>query len=137
MLDFGLPELFLIIAVTVLVIGPDQVPGLMYKFGKFLNRMRGLRFALSKQFDDFMDEVELREDNKKSSTPPREADEAAYDEAAHDEDEAYITPKPDILDKDPGDRSEQTASLFEQSESELDQTKEEPEDKSEDKGTSS
>ena len=109
MLDFGLPELFLIIAIAVLVIGPDQVPGLMYKFGKFLNRLRGLRFALSKQFDDFMDEVELREDAKKASATPQETD-----EASHDEDEAYITPKPDVIEDDGDEKYQENADLFDQ-----------------------
>jgi sec-independent protein translocase protein TatB len=60
MLDFGWMEFLIIMAVAVLVIGPREIPQLMYSLGKVMRRLHYLRYALSSQFEDFMAEAELR-----------------------------------------------------------------------------
>lgn len=65
MFDFGWPELLLIAAIAALVIGPDEIPVIMQGLGRMVRRLQYMRFALSQQFDDFMNEAEisrLRED---------------------------------------------------------------------------
>lgn len=61
MFDFGWAELLLIVAVAVLVIGPDEIPGIMRSLGRAVRRFQYVRFALSQQFDDFMKEHDLEE----------------------------------------------------------------------------
>ncbi len=59
MLDFGWPELLIIIAVTVFVIGPKDIPKVMHGLGRVVKRLQYMKFALSQQFDDFMKEQDL------------------------------------------------------------------------------
>jgi sec-independent protein translocase protein TatB len=59
MLDFGWPELFVILVVAVFVIGPREIPQLMYGAGRLFRRIQYMKFALSQQFDDFMGEVDI------------------------------------------------------------------------------
>lgn len=54
MLDFGWAELFLIMAVGVLVIGPNEIPTVMRGFGRLFRRFRYMKYSLSQQFDEFM-----------------------------------------------------------------------------------
>ncbi len=61
MLDFGWPELFLIMAVAVLVVGPKELPQIMYGLGRIVRRVQYMRYSLTQQFDDFMREAELKE----------------------------------------------------------------------------
>lgn len=61
MFDLGWPELLVIVAVAVLVIGPDEIPGIMRALGRIVRRIQYVKFALSQQFDDFMQEHELEE----------------------------------------------------------------------------
>lgn len=63
MLDFGWMEFLIIMAVAVLVIGPREIPQLMYSLGTVMRRLHYLRYALSSQFEDFMAEAELRRNN--------------------------------------------------------------------------
>ncbi len=61
MLDFGWPELLVIMAVAVFVIGPKEIPQIMYMLGRFVRRLQYVRFAFSQQFDDFMQDHDLNE----------------------------------------------------------------------------
>ena len=84
MLDFGWAELFLIMAVGVLVIGPKEIPGVMRGVGRLFRRFQYMKHSFSAQFDDFMDMEGLNE----SVNFEARADESAadFDEAAEDED---------------------------------------------------
>ena len=61
MLDFGWAELLIIVAVAVFVIGPKDIPNLMYGLGRIVRRMQYIRFAVSQQFDDLMQTSDLEE----------------------------------------------------------------------------
>lgn len=61
MLDFGWAELFLVMAVAVLVIGPNEIPSLMRGFGRLFRRFQYMKYSISQQFDDFMDAGGLNE----------------------------------------------------------------------------
>lgn len=61
MLDVGWTEIVLILVIGVLVVGPKELPQLMYSIGRFVRRIQYMRFALSNQFDSFMQEAELRD----------------------------------------------------------------------------
>ena len=51
MLDFGWPELFLIIALAVIVIGPQEIPALMVALGRIARRLHYIKFSMSQQFE--------------------------------------------------------------------------------------
>ena len=61
MLDVGFPELLLIIAVAVLVIGPKEIPQVMYGLGKLVRRLQYLRFSVTRHFNEFMEEADLND----------------------------------------------------------------------------
>lgn len=61
MFDIGWSELLLIVIVAVIAIGPNQLPGVLYGLGRVFRRMQYMRFALSKQFDDFMEQNDLNQ----------------------------------------------------------------------------
>ena len=81
MLDFGWSELALIIAVAVLVVGPKEIPQLMYGLGRMVRRLQYMRYALTSQFDDFMREADLEEMRNAASHRKHldDIDEAAAD----------------------------------------------------------
>lgn len=83
MLDLSWAEIFVIVVMALVVIGPKDIPHIMHGLGRFVRRLQYVRFAMSQQFDDFMREHDL-EDIRKNA---RQSD-IAYDEAAADEDEA-------------------------------------------------
>jgi len=70
-LDFGWAELLLIMAVAVLVIGPQEIPDMMRVLGRGVRRLQYVKFALSRQFDDFMKEHDL-EDLRNGIDPDRD-----------------------------------------------------------------
>ncbi len=93
MLDFSWAELFVIIVVALVVIGPKDIPQIMHALGRFVRRLQYVRFAMSQQFDDFMKDHDL-EEIRKGVKP-----EAFFDEAAADEDE--MTPLPPVAAQPP------------------------------------
>ncbi|MGH1402826.1 MAG: Sec-independent protein translocase subunit TatA/TatB [Alphaproteobacteria bacterium] len=84
MLDFGWPELFLIIAVAVVVIGPDEIPVIMVALGRVFRRFQYIKFAISQQFDDVMRDADLDDIRKSVNFEAKETD--TFDEAEADED---------------------------------------------------
>ena len=93
MLDFSWAELFVIIVVALVVIGPKDIPQIMHALGRFVRRLQYVRFAMSQQFDDFMKDHDLAE-IRKGIKP-----DTFFDEAAADEDE--MTPLPTPTDVQP------------------------------------
>ena len=61
MLDFGWAELLIIVAVAVFVIGPKDIPNIMYGLGRLMRRFQYMRFAVSKQFDDILQAGDIEE----------------------------------------------------------------------------
>jgi sec-independent protein translocase protein TatB len=113
MLDFGFTELLLIGAVLIIVVGPKQIPEIMYNFGRIMRRLTYMRFALSRQFEDFMHDMDVSKTGgestdslnmlprEKSADPTLEKPEDNNDDEEEDEDflepiedPAYPAPKP-------------------------------------------
>jgi sec-independent protein translocase protein TatB len=67
--DIGWTELVVIACVTVLVVGPKELPGLLRSFGKTVGNLRRMAGDFQKQFDDAMREAELDEVRKKMNKP--------------------------------------------------------------------
>ena len=88
MLDFSWAELFVIVVVALVVIGPKDIPQIMHTLGRFVRRLQYVRFAMSQQFDDFMKEHDL-EEIRNAAKP-----DTMFDEAAADEEEMMPLPPP-------------------------------------------
>jgi sec-independent protein translocase protein TatB len=61
MLDFGWSEFFLIIILAIVLMGPKDIPEVIHGFGRLVRRIQYMKFALSKQFDDFMEKADLND----------------------------------------------------------------------------
>jgi len=58
-LDVGWSEIFLIVVIAILVIGPEDMPKVMHMIGRIVRRLQYVRYAFSKQFEDFMEASDL------------------------------------------------------------------------------
>jgi sec-independent protein translocase protein TatB len=61
MLDFGWSEFLFIIVLAIVLLGPRDIPLLVYQAGRLFRRVQYWRFAVTKQFDTFMEENDLNE----------------------------------------------------------------------------
>ncbi len=86
MLDFGWAELFLIMAVAVFVIGPNEIPVLMRNIGRLFRRFQYMKYAITRQFDDFMDEADVDDLRASVNFEQKPLGSEDFDEAAEDED---------------------------------------------------
>ncbi|MEM7650563.1 MAG: twin-arginine translocase TatA/TatE family subunit [Pseudomonadota bacterium] len=86
MLDFGWAELFLIMAVGVLVIGPNEIPALMRGLGRLFRRFQYMKHAFTQQFDEFMEAADVEDLQKSVNFESKPQGHEAFDEAAEDED---------------------------------------------------
>lgn len=59
MLGFSGAEVVVVAAVALLVIGPKDIPVVMYHLGRMARRLHYIRFAFTRQFDDFLREHDL------------------------------------------------------------------------------
>jgi len=81
MFGFSGSEFVLIIVVAILAVGPKQLPEVLHGLGKIFRRLQYMRYALTKQFDDFMDEADLKDlRNSTKVISPNYFDEALADE---------------------------------------------------------
>ncbi len=80
MLDFSWSELMVVIVVAVLAVGPKQLPEVLHGLGRIVRRLQYMRFAMTKQFDDFMEQSDLKELRDQAKIIPQNL----FDEAAAD-----------------------------------------------------
>lgn len=64
MFGIGLPEFILIMALALIVVGPDKLPGLARTMAKHLNELKKTANALKENFEEEMIDSE-RPDEKK------------------------------------------------------------------------
>lgn len=93
MFDFSGSEFALVVVVAILAIGPKQLPEVLHGLGKLFRRLQYMRFAVSRQFDDFMEQAELNELRN-----PKIIAKDFFDEAA-DDDEHHMKPLPEATQK--------------------------------------
>lgn len=108
MLDFGWPELFLIMAVAVIVIGPDEIPVIMVALGRVFRRFQYIKFALSQQFEDVMRDADM-DDIRKSVNFEEGLSQEDFDEAAADEEFAIINAEILRKEQEGGEQDKQGA----------------------------
>lgn len=69
MFDIGWSELAVVACVTILVVGPKELPGLLRTMGKTVGQLRRMAGDFQKQFDDAIREAELHEVKKTMQAP--------------------------------------------------------------------
>ena len=89
MLDFGWAELLIIVAVAVFVIGPKDIPNVMYGLGRLVRRFQYVKYAVSQQFDDLMNTGDIEELRKGVNFETRQSSDVDA-EIEDDEAEALI-----------------------------------------------
>jgi sec-independent protein translocase protein TatB len=98
MFGIGWSEMLVICLIAVLVIGPKDIPKVMYQIGRFARRLQYVKFAMSQQFDEVLkmgDIEELRRGvNFEARTPISVVDEKCADEMLEE-------PYPDMKDPHP------------------------------------
>lgn len=103
MMDFGWSELVVVIAVAVLVIGPDELPEVMRTLGRIVRRFQYIKFALSQQFEDLMRDTDLDELRRSVNFEARKHEDAIakgdFDESGADEEYMSGLPVLDVLDE--------------------------------------
>jgi sec-independent protein translocase protein TatB len=99
MFDIGWSELLLIAAIAILVIGPKELPVVMRTLGRLMRRLQYVRYAFSKQFEDFMETQNLDE-LRESVNFEAKKNKFDFDESASDEEGDII---PEIEFKEDGD----------------------------------
>jgi sec-independent protein translocase protein TatB len=67
--DIGWSELAVVACVTILVVGPKELPGLLRTMGKTVGQLRRMAGDFQKQFDDAIREAELDEVKKTMKAP--------------------------------------------------------------------
>lgn len=87
MLDFGWAELLIIVAVAVFVIGPKDIPNIMYGLGRLMRRFQYIRFAVSQQFDDIMQAGDIEELRKGVNFEASRSEQSVQDEIDEDKQE--------------------------------------------------
>lgn len=102
MLDFGWAEFLIIAFILLLVVGPQDIPRIMYQAGKILRRLHYMKFALSQQFDDFMEKAEAGKHSEKEAEAPQETTEDTP--LTMDENNPYFVKGDEEADQDDEDR---------------------------------
>lgn len=80
MFDVGWSEMLVIVAVAVLVIGPRDIPKIMYNAGRFLRRLQYMKFAMTQQFDEILRAGDIEELRKGVNFEAPKTDERGADE---------------------------------------------------------
>ena len=82
-MDVGWSEIFLIAVVTILGVGPQEIPKVMMFLGRITRRLQYVRYAFSQQFEDMMKDAGMED----LRTRVNFEEKPSYDEAAADDDE--------------------------------------------------
>lgn len=61
MFGIGWSEMLVIVAIAVMVVGPKDIPKVLYQVGRFFRRIQYMKFAMSQQFDDILRAGDIEE----------------------------------------------------------------------------
>ncbi|MCK5424697.1 MAG: twin-arginine translocase subunit TatB [Emcibacter sp.] len=65
MFDIGMIEMFVIVVLAVIVVGPKDLPKLVRSIGRFISKIRSMGQEFQASIKQMADEVELEEVTKK------------------------------------------------------------------------
>jgi sec-independent protein translocase protein TatB len=103
MFDIGWTELLLIGVLILFMFGPEDIPKIMYNLGKVLRRFRYMRYALSSQFEDFMQGAEAKAKIREPVPAKPATAEIMDDESDADEHLIDLMPVPETIESKPVD----------------------------------
>jgi Tat protein translocase TatB subunit len=92
MFDVGWSELFLIMAVAVLVMGPEEIPKVMLTLGRIVRRLQYVKYAFSQQFEDFMKDAGMADIRRQVNFEEKDFDEKTADEEKEQSAPSAIAP---------------------------------------------
>lgn len=95
MFDIGWTELLLVGVIALFVFGPEDIPNIMYNAGKIMRRFRYMRYALSSQFEDFMEKNDVKQGPKAAPAKMPTRDTHEFDESEADEHLIDLLPPPE------------------------------------------
>jgi len=72
--NFSMPELLIVGALALIVIGPKDLPGMMRSVGKFVGQARGMTRQFQRSMDDAAREVDLAEFKEARALMDKKAD---------------------------------------------------------------
>jgi len=72
--NFSMPELLIVGALALIVIGPKDLPGMMRSVGKFVGQARGMARQFQRSMDDAAREVDLAEFKEAKAMLDKKAD---------------------------------------------------------------
>jgi len=72
--NFSMPELLIVGALALIVIGPKDLPGMMRSVGKFAGQARGMARQFQRSMDDAAREVDLAEFKEAKKMLDKKAD---------------------------------------------------------------
>lgn len=105
MLDIGSSELLLIAVVAILVIGPKDLPRVLYTLGQYVGKARAMTRHFRSGIDEMMREQELQELEKKwaaenarimAQNPALPGDDGAPDDAGTGGKQMTAAPTPSV-----------------------------------------
>lgn len=85
MFDIGWSELVLIFVVALFVIGPKDLPHVLYKIGKWIGQLKSMTRHFSEGVQETMREVELDEMRDATWKRAEELEKAGIDNAEEDD----------------------------------------------------
>lgn len=94
MFGLGWSEILVILVIAVVVIGPKDIPKIMYQAGRIARRFQYAKFAMTQQFDSILKAGDIEELRRGVNFEAPRYDEAAHDEFSADEAEAVPDIKP-------------------------------------------
>ncbi len=65
MFDIGMIEMFMIVLLAVIVVGPKDLPALLRNIGRFISKIRAMGQEFQTSIKQMADEVELEEVTRK------------------------------------------------------------------------
>jgi len=98
MFDVGMIEMFVIVVMAIIVVGPKDLPKLLHSLGRAISKVRAMGQEFQNSVKQMADEIELEEVTKKLN----EAGNISLDDLdVKPEIKPEITPEPEIEDKGP------------------------------------
>lgn len=109
MFEVGFTEIVLILGLALLVLGPEKLPGLVNKVGRWTGRARSMARQLRMQLEHEVTIDELSKTRPMQGGPPPPADSPQFD-TQHEASSAYAATA-DIIDETPAGTAAGTSDL--------------------------
>ena len=107
--NFSMPELLIVGALALIVIGPKDLPGMMRSVGKFVGQARGMARQFQRSMDDAAREVDLAEFKEAKAMLDKKADTKGLTDTLSDtiglDDESEAPKKPAMSASEMADAS--------------------------------